>query len=166
MRTLVVEFRRSLDDASAEKSGDFFRDLETTLRLQHEMLKIRYEGIAPEFWQQLIRDTIATVQDRFGWHYPVVTRISAKDAETMSKLLKAIVDSAERYSKVQDKKIIRLHREAAMLDLVNKFIGLMLPFVEERNQQPMLQAAAKFFPLFSQQHERDIGEEDDALSEF
>lgn len=156
-RTLIIELRRSLDEASSSKSGAFFQDFEVSVLLALSMLQMRNPTVSPSLWEEVKEQIASIVKDRFSFHYPVQDRIDLKSAETMSKLLKNSVEMAERFSKIHNNRSIRLQRDAMMLQEMRKFITAILPFVPPERREAAISAWRNSLPALEGQTVEDEG---------
>lgn len=151
MRTVVVEFRRSLEDSSAEKAGHFFTDVDFSLELAFRMLTLRFPDLQGDAIEEVKSQVMDVVKGRFTHHFPTTARMTAKDAETMSRLLKNVVDSAERYRKIFDNVMIKMEYDAALMKVMRDFLqNRIMPFILPEHRPAAAEATLKFLPAMTQ----------------
>lgn len=145
MRTLAVEFRQSMEDAGAEKAGRFFTDVDMGWEIAFRTIEMQHD-LDRETLNDIRRVALETLTERFAHHYPIQSRISAKDAETMSKLLKNIVDCAEKYRKIFDNMTVKMDWDQTMIEMMRRFFQLILPHIAPAERPFAAEKVVKFLP--------------------
>jgi hypothetical protein len=149
-RALVVEFRNSLEEASLEMSQQFFHQVTSDVHMAFTMAKVRNSDLDDETCDSLEQSVSALVQQNFSQVYPTNLRLSGKDAETMSKLLRNVVEMAEKYKRIFDGITIGLdvdqRLEALLLSFVTKTI---LPNMAVKDRPALAAAVKDFLPQLS-----------------
>ena len=151
-RALLVEFRQSLEASGAEKAAEFLNAVSSDVAMALRMSRVRWPDIPDDFMEALEPDLINIVKVAFTGVYPTNTRLTAKDAETMSKLYRGVVDSAEKYRKIYDGVTIGLDIDESLEKLFVEFVTRhILPHISVRDRMAVANAVMQFLPQIKSQ---------------
>ena len=147
MRALVVEYRQSLEESSEAKNQEYFGDVARDLHMVLRMSAVRYPELSRELMDEIEKSVSALVQQSFTRLFPANTRLQNKDAETMSKLLRNIVESAEKYKKIFDGITIGLDIDGQLENFLQVFVvKYILPNIAVHDRLAVANAVMEFLP--------------------
>jgi len=147
MRALVVEFRASLEDTGQEKVQEFFKDCRRDLQMVMRMTSVRFPDLSREISDELERAVSALVQQNFSRLFPSNTHLTNKDAETMAKLQRNIVESAEKYQRIFQGITIGLNADANLDGFFQNFaVKYILPNIDIKSRLAVSNAVMEFLP--------------------
>ena len=147
MRSLVVEFRQSLEDGNKEAVQEFFEDVARDLQMSLRMTSVRFPELSREISDEIEKCILAIVKANFARLFPAQTRLTGKDAETMSKLLRNIVESAEKYQRIFNGITIGLNMEPNLEAFFQAFVvKFILPNVGIKDRLAIANAVMEFLP--------------------
>lgn len=144
-RALVVEFRQSLEQSGQEKTQEFLQDVGQDVGMLLRMVGLRNPDINQETLDTIEVSVMKGIQASFARVFPIQTRMTGKDAETMSKLLSSIVTSAEKYKKILQDTTIGLDDTDIMKDLESFVVYTVIPHITIRDRMAVSNACLEFF---------------------
>jgi hypothetical protein len=156
-RSLLVEFRQSLEASGAEKAQEFLNAVSSDVAMALRMSRVRWPDIPDDFLEGIEPDLINIVRVAFTAVYPVSTRLTAKDAETMSRLYRGIVESAEKYRRIYDGVTIGLDIDESLEKMFVDFVARhILPHISVRDRMAVANAVMQFLPQVKAQTIVDV----------
>ena len=151
MRAVAVEFRQSLEESGESKAQEFFQDCQNDLVMVLRMAKLKFPDLTDEVTEELEKSLSTIIQQSHSRIFPTSARISAKDAETMSRLLRNVVESAEKYKKIFDGITIGLSRDQDLeAFLINFVVKVVLPNIGVQDRMKVAGAMTQFLPSIQQ----------------
>lgn len=156
-RALLVEFRQSLEASGVDKAQEFLDAVSADIAMAFRMSRVRWPEIPDDFIEGMGPDLINIVKVAFSSVYPTNTRLTAKDAETMSKLYRGIVESAEKYRRIYDGVTIGLDIDDSLEKLFVEFVARhILPHISVRDRMAVANAVMQFLPQVKAQTIVDV----------
>lgn len=155
LRALIVEFRQSLEIGTAERAQQFFTAVEAGLALAVSMLTIQNPHQDPEPLDQLAARALEEVKLQYSLAFPISSRISAKEAEVMAKMIKMTVDAAEKYRKILDSSTLLVRWDNDLLRTLEAFVRHILPAIHPEDRAAVMDRASSFVSGSSEVYEQE-----------
>lgn len=132
-RTLAEEFNDSLQANSKEQAQVFFD-------LVYAMMSDNEDEDTCHRMNKIIQEAYKAV-------FQPLSRLNAKDAEVMLKILKTSAEIAEKYRKIQDNMTLNINYDATIQDILVKFIvQVVMPYVPVDSRGDLALRMKAFIP--------------------
>ena len=156
-RTLLIEFRESIEAQSQEKVNMFCRGVghatrDTVLNVVGHALGVASEDrashdglnkLAKAIAEGIREDVICLYEEVFG----AVSRITPEQARVMAGLIKNVGDLAEKFKKISEGVALPVHYDQQVIEMMTKFLVMVvLPYCSMEQKAIIGEQAMKFLP--------------------
>jgi len=156
-RTLLVEFRESIEACSLEKVVQFCEGVGLSIRqntkdIVGHAMGIPYEDRATHTGLNKLATALgkATRDDIFYLYEKIfgpASRITAEQARTMSGLLKTVGDLAEKFKKMSEGVTLTVAYDKETIDMMARFLSIcILPYCSVEQKAIIGEQALRFLP--------------------
>lgn len=158
-RTLLIEFRESIEAQSEAKVGLFCRGVggairSTVMNVVGHALGVPAEDrethdglskLSKAISEGIKDDVFYLYEEVFG----PVSRITPEQARVMAGLIKNVGDLAEKFKKISEGVALPVHYDQQVIEMMTKFLVMVvLPYCSMEQKAMIGEQAMKFLPQF------------------
>lgn len=157
-RTLLVEFRGSIDAHSADLVHGFLQTVQAyvykrTIPVIDQLFRVPEESrgedprshrVAKEILKDFPLDLATIYEDFFG----EISHLTPEQARTMAQLLQNVAKLAESFKKMVDGATLHVNYDQQVVEMVGKFLTMVVfPYCTTEQRDIIGEQALKFLPL-------------------